>query len=454
MSAPSYAAVLRIPHASRTFGAALLGRLSYGMVPLALLLSVRDATGSYAAAGAAMACFGATSVTLSPARAGLIDRHGPRRALPPMAAAYAVLLAALGVVTASGAAGAAGAVVLAAAAGAFTPPLGPVMRVLWSDLVPPGLLSRAYSLDSVAEELLLVTGPLLVGAVVTAAPAPVGLGAGAGLVLAGTLALVTSPVARARTGSGRPPGKAPEPDPAPVPAPESAPASVPAPASAPGILRRNPAVRRAAVGAAGVGMCLGALPLLAVASADEHGADGLVPWILAAMSAGSAVGGLVHGAVAWRSPRTRRLPVLAAALALMLAATGLSPHPYALVACAAVFGLFVAPGITTAYLIADESAAPDARTKAGAWVNTALNAGTSAATAATGLLIGRVPLPLCFVLAALPTVLAAAVLALTVRRTRRPSLTSPRPGRAAVEADRGDQEEDAAQRRVAGEGGE
>lgn len=65
-SAPSYATVLRTPHALRTFGAALLGRLSYGMVPLALLLAIKDATGSYSVAGGAMALFGAASVFLSP----------------------------------------------------------------------------------------------------------------------------------------------------------------------------------------------------------------------------------------------------------------------------------------------------------------------------------------------------------------------------------------------------
>ncbi|MEO3849269.1 MFS transporter [Streptomyces sp. B8F3] len=398
MSAPSYAAVLRIPHASRTFGAALLGRLSYGMVPLSLLLSVRDATGSYAAAGAAMACFGATSVTLSPVRAGFIDRHGPRRALPPMAAAYAVLLAALGLVTAGGGAGAAGLTALAAAAGASTPPLGPVMRVLWSDLVPPGLLPRAYSLDSVAEELLLVTGPLLVGAIVTVAPATVGLGMGAGLILGGTLALVTSPAASAGKGSRATTGRAAGPT--------------------PGVLRGNRPMKQAVIGVAGVGVCLGALHLLVVAFADEHDAAGLVPWILAAMSAGSAVGGLAYGAVAWRAPGTRRLPVLAGALGLLLAATGLAPHPYVLLGCAALFGVFVAPGITTAYLIAEESAAPGSRTKAGAWVNTALNAGSSTATAATGLLIDNAPLPLCYALAALPAVLAALTLVVVAARSR------------------------------------
>ena len=67
---PSYAAVLRIPHARRTFAAALLGRLSYGVAPLSVMLAVTRASGSYAVAGVVMALFSGTSVFLSPARAG------------------------------------------------------------------------------------------------------------------------------------------------------------------------------------------------------------------------------------------------------------------------------------------------------------------------------------------------------------------------------------------------
>ncbi|MFI5688854.1 hypothetical protein [Streptomyces sp. NPDC051636] len=53
---PSYAAVLRVPHARRTFAAALTARLSYGTVGLSLMLSVTRATGSYAVSGIVMAC--------------------------------------------------------------------------------------------------------------------------------------------------------------------------------------------------------------------------------------------------------------------------------------------------------------------------------------------------------------------------------------------------------------
>ncbi|GGV05754.1 MFS transporter [Streptomyces litmocidini] len=385
--APGYAAVLRTPHARRTFGAALLGRLSNGVTPLSLVLSVKDGTGSYAAAGTAMAVFGLAGVLLSPARAGLVDRFGPRRALVPLAVACALLLVALAVAAARPTAPPAALAVLAAGAGALIPPLGPVSRALWSGMLSDrDLLRRAYSLDTVAEELLFVTGPLLVGLLVRYASAPAGLAVSAGLVLTGTLALVTSPVVRGATKERE----------------REAPGTGAGPVGSPG---GGPA--RAAAVAAATGMCLGAVDLLVIAFADAHGRPGTVPWALAALSAGSAVGGLVHGAVSWRLPTAVRLSLLTLGLGGVLAVAGLSPHPYALVGGMAFGGLFLAPALTNAYLLADESAAPGRRTRAGAWVNTAFNAGSTAATAGVGLLVGRLPLSLCFALAASPAVLAA-----------------------------------------------
>ncbi|KUL20938.1 MFS transporter [Streptomyces regalis] len=74
-------------------------------------------------------------------------------------------------------------------------------------------------------------------------------------------------------------------------------------------------------------------------------------------------------------------------------------------------GLFVAPAITTAYLIADEAAAPEARVQAGAWVNTAVNAGSTAGTAVAGVLVGRVSTGWCFAVTGAVTLLAAVAVA-------------------------------------------
>ncbi|MFE4492344.1 MFS transporter [Streptomyces niveus] len=390
----SYAAVLRTPHALSTFGAALLGRLSYGTVSLSLALAAKNASGSLAVAGTALALFGATSVVLSPVRAALVDRYGPRRALVPMAVVYAALLTVFALVTRDqpGAGAGTSAVTLGAlavCAGACTPPLGPTMRTLWSQLMPDRrMLQRAYSLDGVAEELLLVAGPLLVGILVAYAEPAAGVAVSAALVLAGTVALALSPVPfPVRRGSGR---------------------------SVSGRRERTTRTRPRGLGqpvlaAAGVGLCLGGLDLLAIAFTEEQHRPGAVAWILAALSAGSAVGGLAYGAVFWRSAARPRLALICAALGAALAAAGLAPNVYALGAAAALAGLFVAPALTTAYLIADETAAPDARTQAGAWVNTAVNAGSSGGTALVGVLVGRLPLSLCFVLVAAPALVCAAV---------------------------------------------
>ncbi|MFF4096998.1 MFS transporter [Streptomyces sp. NPDC001834] len=394
--APSYAAVLRTPHAAPTFGAALVGRLSYGMISLSLMLAVKDATGSFSAAGVVMALFGATSVLLSPARAALVDRYGPRRALPPMAGVYAVLLTVLAYATWRPGAPAPVLGVLAAAAGACTPPLGPVMRTLWSRLVPDReLLRRAYSLDGVAEELLFVTGPLLVGVVIGHTVPAAGVAISAALVLAGTGALVCSPAVRGtRPGPSAGRGAAPE---------------------AGSGRRRSPlglaGLRHAALVAAAVGLCLGGLDLLVVAFAEQHHRGGSVAWVLAALSAGSAVGGLAYGAAPWRAPNRVRLPVLVAGLGVALGAAGLSPGVPVLVAVVAAAGVFVAPALTTAYLVADESVDAGARTRAGAWVNTAVNAGSALGSAGAGLLVDRLPPPVCFALAALPALVCAAVMA-------------------------------------------
>ncbi|MFF9350032.1 MFS transporter [Streptomyces sp. NPDC014734] len=398
--APSYVAVLRTPQAARAFGAVLLGRLSYGTAPLALMLAVKDTTGSYSAAGAVMALFGATSVFLSPARAALIDRYGPRRALPPMAAAYAALLTALTYATWGPGASSSLLGALAVAAGACTPPLGPVMRTLWSELLPDReLLRRAYSLDGVAEELMFVTGPLLVGVLIRYTVPAAGVAVGAGLVLVGVLALVSSPALRA--------------------------IGTPARSSSSGKttgwrLLGVAGLRHAALVAAAVGLCLGALDLLVVAFTEQHGRGGAVAWVLAALSAGSAVGGLAYGAVRWRGSNRSRLPVPAVGLGAAMVLAGLSPGVYALVAVVAVAGVFVAPALTTAYLVADESVDPAVRTQAGAWVNTAVNAGTSVGTAVVGLLVDRLSPAVCFALAAVPALLCAAVVARgAVERSRR-----------------------------------
>ncbi|MGW3460064.1 MFS transporter [Streptomyces olivaceoviridis] len=308
LSRPSYAAVLRVPHARRTFTAALTARLSYGTVSLAVLLSVTRATGSYAVSGTVLSLFGAATVFLMPVRASLIDRHGPRRVLPPMSALYGALLSVLAVLTWRPGAPAAAIGLTAALAGSCAPPLGPTMRALWSELVTDrDLLRRAYSLDGVAEELLYVSGPALIATLGGFTPPAAGILLSAALNVGGTCAFVTSPaMTRQRPG----------------PAEEGSAGEEPTRDRGASLRRLCPSV----VVALGAGLALSAVELLVMAFATDRSYDpALVPWVLGALSAGSALGGLANGVVRWRTSARTRLCRFAAGLGLVLAAAGLAP---------------------------------------------------------------------------------------------------------------------------------
>ncbi|KOV60770.1 membrane protein [Streptomyces sp. MMG1121] len=374
---------MRVPYARRTFVSALTARLCYGTVSIAVLLSVTRATGSYAVSGAVMSLFGATAVFLMPWRATLVDRHGPRRALLPMAVLYGALLTLLAALTWRPGAPAPAIATVAALTGACAPPLGPTMRALWSELVEDRrLLQRAYSLDGVAEELLYVSGPALVGALLAVAPPACGILLSAFLIVAGTGVFVTSPA---------------------LPGPRPTPPRQRRLGSLSGLLAP------VAV-AAGAGLALSGVELLVMAFATQRSYDtGVVPWVLGALSAGSAVGGLVNGAVEWRAPARARLCWFAAGLGLMIATAALAPGLWTLTAVMACAGAFLAPALTTAYLLADDLATEGTRTRSGAWVNTAINAGSSVGALVTGLLIGRLPLGVCFALSGAVGILSAAI---------------------------------------------
>ena len=406
MSLSPYRAVLRAPYARAAFAASLVGRLCYGTVSLSLILTVTAGGRDYRFAGFVMALFGLAIVLASPARAWLVDRQGPRRALPPMTAGFAAVLVALALIPAGSGAGDAAIAVLAVAAGIAAPPLGVVMRTLWSALIDErGLLQAAYSLDGVAEELLYVTGPVIVGVITVAAKPAIGLLVTAGLALAGTVIFLRSPALHRRENPA---------DRHEVPAARSPEAAKDPAAAEPGAGR---AILALALATGAIGLCLGGLGLVIVAFAQARHDPAAVAWIEAALSAGSALGGLGYGAVAWRISARRRLVLLAAGLAAVLLPAAFSPGLPALALLVGLAGVLVSPTLATAYVLADTLASPRARNRAGNWVNGGYNAGSSAGSVLSGQLVGRIPLTACLPVLAVPTLLAVLPL-LRLRLTR------------------------------------
>jgi predicted MFS family arabinose efflux permease len=417
--AGSYRAVLSLPFALRTFVPALGGRLAYGLLPLATLFTIVDATGSYATAGSALALLGLTSIAL-PAKARLADRFGQRRTLPVLALICAAALAAA-VTTHSPIA----LVTLFGLAGVAAPPLGPAMRATWRVLtVGTTLKERAYGLDSVCEETLYLLGPLLTGLLVALGPARNAVLVTALLLVTGAVGMVLPPPAGrswspadrgtrspresvsqsparvsqsagglvgpsdVAAGSGPPDGgngAAPAAVSAAACVDETAPPEPrrrgSGPLRAPGLW---PVLAVLLVAGAGVSVAYTA----AAAVAQHHGRPGAAGWLEAAAALGGVTGGLLWARRRHQHGRAAHLAGLLTAQAvavLLSAAAGGSLPGLALIM--AVGGAAVSPIYVVAYLAADDLA-PDGRgTEAGTWVNVAANAGSAAGSAAAGLLV-------------------------------------------------------------------
>lgn len=383
-----YRAVLSVRHARSAFTASLVGRLAFGTVGVSLILTLTPGGRNYAYAGLVMALFSLSIVLASPFRAWLIDRYGPRRTLAPMAAAFAVVLIAIALIPLRPGLNEAAVAALAVVSGAVVPPLGVVMRTVWSELVSDReSLQTAYSLDGTVEELLNVTGPVIAGVVTVVAKPSVGLVVSAALIVVGTALFLAQPVLRT------------------MPSPETSPSSTgkDTPPEGAGAGR---AVLALAFATGAIGLCLGGVGFVIVAFCQARHDPAAVAWIEAALSVGSAVGGLAYGAVKWQIPAQRRLALLAVGLLAIMMSIGLSPNVPIMALISAIAGVLVSPALSTAYLLASNLASPRARNQAGNWVNSGYTAGNSAGTVASGQLVGRLPLSACLPILAVPIILS------------------------------------------------
>jgi MFS family permease len=388
-----YARVLRAPHARALLLAEIPARLPVGINGLAIILFLRERTGSYAAAGAVAAAFGIALGISSPVIGRIIDRRGLRQVVVPLALAHA---AAMGGLVALGIAGAPVGVLalLAVAAGWFLPPLGSISRSLWPRILrdeDPGLLSTALALEGVLIELIFVAGPLLTALLAAVADPAWALVLSPVLLLGGlTLFLVQEPV---RTWV------------------------ISEHAGSHGMLGalRSPGIRTLVLCTLPMGFCFGAMEVTLPAFSESHGARELGGVLMAVWSAGSAAGGLLYGARHWHGPAGRRYARLAALLPLGYLPLAAAPSWGAMVPLALLAGLCIAPTLTSGNQIAGDVAPAGAETEAYTWPVTALVIGLAAGSWAAGATVEAAGWRTAFLVAAGGAILSALLAALRWR---------------------------------------
>jgi ATP-dependent Lhr-like helicase len=356
-----YAEVLRVPHVAALVASTLLARLPIGINALAVVLFLRHETGSFAVAGGVAGGLAIGGGIGAPVAGRLVDRLGVR-VLLPVALLHAVML---GVLVLGGKAGAPTAllVLVGVIAGGTVPPTSSVQRSLWPALLGDrtDLRQAAFAMDSVGIELLFVSGPLLTGLIAAIASPEAALGLSAAAVLAGTAAFVVQPPVRGvrRTSDG--------------------------PRRFAGALR-SPGVLTLALTSIPPGIGLGICEVALPGFAYEHGAAEQSGLLLAVWAGGSAVGGLVYGAI--RRPPLQRVHIavsLLLPLSLLPLAAATSLPVMAMLVIPA--GLFIAPLLATRNEMIGWVAPDDARTEAYTWPQTAFVGGLAIGAALAGTVV-------------------------------------------------------------------
>jgi MFS family permease len=401
-----YAGVLRGTGAAVPLAASLVGRLPLGMTGFAVLLLVRQATGSYAAAGAVSAAYALAFAVVSPTRARTADRQGPVRIVLLMGVLHPLALTAL-VLLARTDAGALALAVPAVLAGATVPPVGAVMRALWSRLVDADALTTAYAVEAVVIEICFVAGPLLVAGLSAVAGPSAAVLAAALLTLVGSGWLTRTTPVRAV----RPAGSAPH---------------VLGPLVSPSV--RGLLLAAAAVGA-GFGVLEVALPAFVEDAGSRPSAAGL---LIAVWSVGSMLGGLTYGALHPSTPHRRQMQwlmtALAAGTALPLAVDGLAAAGPVLMGVALfAYGLAIAPFSACNSFLLGGSAPPGTVTEAFAWNSSMIFGGAAFGAAVAGVLVERSGVTSALLLTAVTGVAALLASLRAVRRLPEPAAEAPTP---------------------------
>jgi MFS family permease len=382
VAATNYRAVLAAPGSFRLLSTALVGRLPQGMSSLAVLLLVRQATGSYAAAGVAVGANALAAAAASPVLGRLIDRFGRRLVVGPAAA----LQASVYVLLALAAAGHAGTLILiacAALAGSLVPPIAPVVRTLLRDLFDDlSVRETAYGLEAIAQETIWIVGPLLVTLVITLASPTAAVLMLAVLGLTGTLLFLRSPLlARPQDHEPADPQRG------------SALASVD--------------LRWLLLPVTLTGFALGAVEVGIPALALHDGSRPASGFLLALWSLGSMVGGIRYSSARWNATLGSRYALLLLADCAFTVPLVAANTIAVAAACSFVAGLAIAPVFSCQQSLVGQVVRPGTEHEAFSWTLSGLIGGIAAGSALGGIVVGQVGVKAPFVIACCVACLAA-----------------------------------------------
>lgn len=364
---------------------------------LGIVLFIQGVSGSYGLAGIVAAVYMIVQAVAGPGIARFVDRYGQSRVMTPIVITHLVSLLLLivsvyldwwvGFIF-----------VFAGIGGATVGSVGSLVRSRWSHIVDsPKKLQTAFSWESVADELLFVSGPVLATVLATVVWPPAGIILSMVTVGVGSLLLYIQ--------------KSTEPPP------------VERTTEAKGHVFSNPGIFAIIIVNIFLGVNFGAIDVIAVAFADELGVKSAAGVLLSCLALGSLISGALYGARNWKAAVHHRFGIAVSCLAvsacLMLLANSMVTFGIILV----VVGSAIAPSLIGANSVIEQLAPPRRLTEAFAWLGTSLGFGVAFGSAIAGNIIDAYDAKTAMLLPAGCAVLGA-VIALSLLKLLNPSRSS------------------------------
>ncbi|HYH12993.1 MAG TPA: MFS transporter [Thermomicrobiales bacterium] len=366
--APGYLDLLQTPGALRFFIATLIGRIPLPMRPLGAILLIEQVTGSYGLAGAVGATTTFVAAVASPRLGALTDRYGDRPVL--LWSLLAHIIGIVGLVLAVYA-GLHPLVYFASATviGLSTVPFPSLSRARWAGMLGRGpALEKAYALESIADEIGFIIGPIIV------VPLAVSVAPSAGILAVIAFVGVASLVLALKPHDARHTVRT-----------EGTRLAANAGSGTSIIANRGMLVLVSALFC--LGLIFGAVELMMVAFAEDQGSPGAASYLVAIFAFGSMLSAIVVGSRSWATPPPRRFVIWSVLLTIGTIPILLANSIPFMAIAVFLTGIGIAPTMIAANSVVEGLAERNRLNEAFAWLSSAVASGVAIGSIIAGIVI-------------------------------------------------------------------
>ncbi|WP_434339140.1 MFS transporter [Motilimonas cestriensis] len=352
-----YSMIFKMKGTKAFSSAGFIARMPLSMMAIGLITMMSQLYDSYWVAGSIAAVFTFTMAFSAPQLSRLIDKYGQRAVVLP--ATMLSVVATLILLWLSYVQAPIWSLYTAAMIAGMMPSIPALVRARWSYVQQdPDLLNSAYSFESVLDEIAFVVGPPLSIALSTLVFPQAGPLLAIVLFLLGSLWLVSQSATE--------------------------PKIVPSENTVMSSALRNPLVQLLTICLLALGVIVGAVDVLSVAFANQHGSPLAASIVLSMYALGSCISGFSFGALKWKVPMVDLLVRFALfTLLASFALLGVS-QVFGLALVMFVAGLAFAPTMIIAMGLVEKNVVKQQLTEGLTWLITGLGMGIAIGAAVTG----------------------------------------------------------------------